>query len=248
MRTSAPMSESEWLNSTQLEALLTCLRRSGRASERKVRLFAAACCRRVCHLLGQTGTDAVEAAERYADGLLGREELRRVKAATVQAHRAAGYGSARTIAMNAVVRALWEPSKMPAARRVKIAIGEANVAAAWATRAWTRAVTRTHREAKGLRAEARQGQCQLLRDIFGPLPVRPLPPVPPAVLAWNDACVVKLARSIYEARDFSGASMGVLADALEDAGLADQEMLAHLRGSPPHTPGCFVLDWLLGKE
>jgi hypothetical protein len=242
------MNESEWLSSSQPETLLTCLKRSGRASERKVRLFAIACCRRVSRFLGQTGADAVEAGERYADGLLGLEELGRVRAATVCAHRAFGYGRPPTIAMNAVVRALWEPRKNPVGKRVKSAIGEANVAAAWASLALSRTVTSTSREAKSVRSEERKSQCHLLRDIFGPLALRPLPPLSAAVLAWNDTCVVKLARSIYEEGAFSCASMGILADALEDAGLVDQEMLAHLRGPLPHTRGCYLLDQLLGKE
>src|SRR5688572_28988689 len=48
----------------------------GRASERKLRLLAVACCRRVAHLIKDPrNRDAVEVAERHADGLATEDEL-----------------------------------------------------------------------------------------------------------------------------------------------------------------------------
>src|SRR5438270_188939 len=78
----------------------------------------------------------------------------------------------------------------------------------------------------------------LLRDLFGPLPFRPVT-IAPTHLAWDDGCIPKLAAGIYEERDFSQERMGVLADALEEAGLTDQEVLEHLRGEGPHCRGCW---------
>jgi hypothetical protein len=37
----------------------------------------------------------------------------------------------------------------------------------------------------------------------------------------------------------------VLADAMEDAGVKDAEILDHLRGPGPHLRGCWVVDLLL---
>ncbi|HYH67576.1 MAG TPA: hypothetical protein VD866_22960 [Urbifossiella sp.] len=58
--------------------------------------------------------------------------------------------------------------------------------------------------------------------------------------------MVGLARGMYESRDFG--PMPVLADALEDAGCADADVLAHCRGDGPHVRGCWVVDLVLGQE
>ena len=41
--------------------------------------------------------------------------------------------------------------------------------------------------------------------------------------------------------------VAILADALEDAGCDDAEVLAHCRGDGPHVRGCWLIDMLLGK-
>jgi hypothetical protein len=66
----------------------------------------------------------------------------------------------------------------------------------------------------------------------------------PSWLAWNGGTVAKLATAIDDAHDF--ARLPLLADALEDAGCADAEWLAHLRGPGPHVRGCRALGLLLG--
>ncbi len=42
--------------------------------------------------------------------------------------------------------------------------------------------------------------------------------------------------------------LALLADALEDAGCTDADILAHCRGPGPHVRGCWVVDLLLGKK
>src|SRR3954452_11775800 len=56
--------------------MLEFLRETEFARERKLRLFAAACCRRAWHLLDADGRAAIEASERFADGLASQEELK----------------------------------------------------------------------------------------------------------------------------------------------------------------------------
>jgi len=84
-------------------------------------------------------------------------------------------------------------------------------------------------------------QASLLRDVFGN-PFRPAV-VDPAWLAWNDGTVVKMARVIYDEKQFD--DVPLLADALEEAGCADDEILSHCHG--PHVRGCWVVDAILGK-
>jgi hypothetical protein len=45
-----------------------------------------------------------------------------------------------------------------------------------------------------------------------------------------------------------GTRLAILADALEETGCADEELLGHLRGPGPHVRGCWPIDLLLGKS
>jgi hypothetical protein len=42
--------------------------------------------------------------------------------------------------------------------------------------------------------------------------------------------------------------LAVLADALEEAGCAEADVLAHLRSPEEHVRGCWPVDWVLGKS
>jgi hypothetical protein len=83
----------------------------------------------------------------------------------------------------------------------------------------------------------------LIRDVFGN-PFRTLR-LDPAWLAWEGGTVRKLAEGIYQDQAFD--RLLVLADALEEAGCADEQVLAHCRGGGPHVRGCWLLDLLLGQ-
>jgi hypothetical protein len=63
---------------------------------------------------------------------------------------------------------------------------------------------------------------------------------------WLAPMVTKLALAIYEERAFD--RMPILADALEDAGCTNQDILEHCRGGGDHVRGCWVVDLLLAKE
>jgi hypothetical protein len=65
--------------------------------------------------------------------------------------------------------------------------------------------------------------------------------------------VVGLARAAYRDRASPAGNLAperllVLADALEDAGSSDADILGHLRGPGPHMPGCWVLERLRGES
>jgi hypothetical protein len=89
-------------------------------------------------------------------------------------------------------------------------------------------------------------------DVFWPLSF-PSITVSPAILTWNDGIVVRLAQAAHDERHLptgtlDNVRLAVLADALEEAGCANEQILGHLRGPGPHVRGCWVLDLLLGKE
>src|SRR5262245_16222692 len=82
---SRPMTEQEWLACTDPRAMLKQVR--FRSHKRKSRLFAVACCRCVWRLLvDERSREAVEVAERHADGQATDEELRAAAAAAHTAH------------------------------------------------------------------------------------------------------------------------------------------------------------------
>jgi hypothetical protein len=62
---------------------------------------------------------------------------------------------------------------------------------------------------------------------------------------WLTSSVLALAEGIYADRAFD--RMPILADALQDAGCDNADILAHCRGEGPHVRGCLVVDLLLGK-
>ena len=68
----------------------------------------------------------------------------------------------------------------------------------------------------------------------------------PSWLTWKDCTIRKLAQYIYRDRAFD--RLLILADALEDAGCDNADILAHCRGPGPHVRGCWVVDLLLGKS
>jgi hypothetical protein len=64
---------------------------------------------------------------------------------------------------------------------------------------------------------------------------------------WRTSTAVALAQQMYESRDFS--TMPILADALQDAGCDNADILAHCRDeNATHVRGCWVLDLVLGKR
>ncbi len=73
------MTEQEWLACDDPRPMLEFL--AGKASDRKLRLFAVACCRDIWALLDDIGRGAVEMAELIADGLAGNDEMRAARLA-----------------------------------------------------------------------------------------------------------------------------------------------------------------------
>jgi hypothetical protein len=90
-------------------------------------------------------------------------------------------------------------------------------------------------------ARERIGQSDLVRDVFGLLPFRQIPLTP----KWRIATVVAIAADIYEGCAFD--RMPILADALQEAGCDNPEILTHCRQPGEHIKGCWCIDLILGK-
>jgi hypothetical protein len=217
------MTESEWLSSTDAEAMLRFLQlvaRSGESifdpkrsallavppSDRKLRLFSCAWCRWLWPKLSERSRQAVEVAEQFADGRISREKLDLARAAIGEPLRVHRWGREDGCPYCA-------------------ALPNAVLAAAGPTR-WRR------------RPGEADVQLTQLRDIFGnpfrPLPARRFP-----------THVVGVAQACYDAFPAVGMEFAVLADALEELGEA--EAAAHCR-EKDHAKGCHILDWVLGKS
>ncbi len=66
----------------------------------------------------------------------------------------------------------------------------------------------------------------------------------------NGRAVAALAQAAYDERSMPSGELdrhrlGILADALEDAGCANNEILAHLHSPGPHVRGCWVVDLIV---
>jgi hypothetical protein len=227
------MTEAEWLACENPVAMLKCLR--GDATDRKLHLFGCLCCRRHWHLLTDSRTRAaVETVELWADGLTTDAELEAAETAADQAkddhiaaHRSEHANNEHfTSAARAV--SLLATTKHFGVERCQVVVGYCRMIALHKTDA------NDHPKADDV------SLCTILRDIFGN-PFRPVAFDP----AWRTDTAVSLARGMYESREFS--AMPILADALQDAGCEDEQILTHCRdASQPHVRGCWVCDLVLG--
>jgi hypothetical protein len=83
---------------------------------------------------------------------------------------------------------------------------------------------------------------QALADLLGPLE---LPSLPSGWQQWKRGTIPALAEEIYQRRDW--ALCPILADALEDCDVTNEEILGHLRSSMPHYRGSWSIDLLTGR-
>jgi hypothetical protein len=230
------MTEQEWLTSTHPWGMITFA--ESVSGKRKLRLLTCAFCRQVLNPFAPRFADrALTAAEAFADGEIDAAMLARVRERLARAFSgasdAADLGTGYLMhLMDACMWAFCRPEQET------LAVGKASLAAARAAAdvPWP-ATGELHR---GCPAEL-AAQADLGHDIFG----NPFRPVGLAS-AWLTADVIALARGMYASRDFS--AMPILADALQDAGCDDEEILTHCRKPREHVRGCWVVDLLLGKK
>jgi hypothetical protein len=233
------MTKEEWLKCADPTPMLEFLR--GKVSNRKLRLFAVACCRHVWEWLPQYSRKAVEVAERYADKQASRAELFQAGEDIAKDEIAQGYSDCATgCAWYATAWGLWE-----AVTGVVRTAAITPRTPEWLKVVNARRKTQAMHDAAGRASEQRilvqhKAYCQFLRDLWPPFKRVTFNP------AWRTNTARSLARAMYESRDFS--AMPILADALQDAGCDNTDILTHCRDSnATHVRGCWVVDFVLGK-
>ncbi len=233
------MTEEQWLACTDQFTMLAFVwarkrlarsfdRRQQKAHQRKLRLYICACCRSDWDHFTERGRFAVGIAERYADGLVTRQQLRAAwKDAEAAAVGERGNGTWWARLQDRLWGPAWDDDSLEpvAASAAKEHIELEDCQSALLSLGWLK-------------------KPNLLHELFGN-PFRIIVPIP-AWLAWSDGTIPKLAQAIYDERAFD--RLPILADALEDAGCTNADLLGHLRGPGPHYCGCCALDLLLGKE
>jgi hypothetical protein len=211
------MTEAEWLACTDPRLMLEFVR--SKASERKLRLFACACCRRIWRLLRCKALRmAVEVSEQRADGLVLAGQLAKVAHAIKHVWPGNGDFTLESYPQIAALFCAGKGKRELRSVAFYVAMGSG-------------------------RGEKKK-QIRLLHDIFGnPFHATTCDP---SWLTWEDGTIPKLAQGIYDDRAFD--RLPVLADALEDAGCTNADLMTHLRNSGPHVRGCWAVDLLTGRS
>jgi hypothetical protein len=250
------VTEAEWLSCTKPGAMMDFL--IGKVSYRKLQLYGVACCRRIWHLLGdERSRRAVETAELYLEGGATQEELYRARCRSHAAYRE--FGGARPSQGMSTAHSPGSDWEDWYAREILFAAysttccddpvdADCNL---WCITHLTAGGRKASDSTRESLAALRAYQLVLFREIGGS-PFRPVK-ISPTVLAWNDGTVVRLAQTAYEERylpsgTLDNTRLAILADALEEAGCTDADILGHLREPGPHVRGCWVLDLCLGKS
>ena len=114
--------------------------------------------------------------------------------------------------------------------------------------AWEAARVASWAASRRSRADEQFAQSLLVREVFGD-PFRPVS----LDVAWLTPTVQGLCRAAYDDRHLPAgtldlARLAVLADALEEVGCTDADLLAHLRSGGGHLRGCWAVDLILGKS
>lgn len=232
------MTEKEWLACRTSRTMLDFLR--DRLSERKLRLIGCGCCRdRWGQFKLAECRAAVEVAERLADGAASEAEVE-------EGFRLAN--TARNLSTGTVT-GIPRRYKTREGRCTSWAVYELLVLIDPEFDGYVGAVFDLIFSALSYLtalpphpATHRLYQARVTRDVVGN-PFRPVP----FNSAWRTTDVVMLAAGIYDHRAFD--RMPILADALQDAGCDNDDILSHCRDtSLTHVRGCWVVDLVLGKS
>jgi hypothetical protein len=215
------VTEADWLACTDPLLMLDELGRQ--VSRRKARLILCAWAGQSWRLMDERSRAAVDVAERFADGLADTSELIDAQNGAQEVWRGI------EVVRRKSSRGEWGAMKAAAVAR-DAASPSLDLRA---LKGW----------ARGGNGAAKVYRSDRLRCLFAN-PFRSVR-LDPAWLAWNESTVRQLAEAVYAERAFD--RLPVLADALEDAGCSDAELLGHLRSGGEHVRGCWSVDLILGK-
>jgi hypothetical protein len=226
------MTEAEWLTKTDPKPMFELL--GTKVSDRKLRLFGIACCR----LSWDSFSDrqlrkAVELAEEYADGRLDESCRTAIERSMLDIYEQE-LAEEKEFTPTPVLRILTLLSRQK--YDISEAIGCSSSVAYWAFG------DDYETNYRPFEVELVAEHTQFVRDIFGHQAFRPITIEP----SWLTSTVVSLAQQIYVSRDFS--SMPILADALQDVGCDNEDILNHCRQPGEHVRGCWCVDLVLGKS
>lgn len=194
------------------------------SSERRQRLFAVACCRRVLP------SPLLDLAEQLADGRLEPAEHEEAAQAAYLLYQAERDRPATE----------FSRERLMATRAVLMTLGGGFYHALDAADYARQSLPAPHGQAAIIEAREEAEQCMLFQEIFGPRVF-----IDPLWRVANDHAVEHLAELAYAEKAWE--LLPVLADALEDAGCNHAELLEHLRHGGPHVRGCWALDAVLGR-
>jgi hypothetical protein len=234
------MTENDWLTGTNPGVMLAFLVK--KASVRKLRLFASAAARQLWDRIRDTRSrQAIEVSERFADGQATEQEREAALFAAREAQEEAPWYAIRQTVVAAWTVLTDIAFAMPHMVEDITCVFSRQAALDAARNGPPHVVRRTREEAS---QTARAWQCDLIREVFGN-PFRSAG-LAPDWLTTGHGAPQRIAQVIYDDRRFG--DLPILADALEDAGCQDEELLLHCREDRQHVLGCWVLDTVLGLE
>jgi hypothetical protein len=234
------MTEAEWLKSNTPNPLWLFLD-DRKANVRKLRLYAVACCRRLeLRRLEPVCALALDLSERLADGEEVGLHLYEAEEQVVDLQRSRPVTPVSPVARDAALSAVLHAASLKESLTQLVA-AECAIRAIALSAGEAVEPTRYDEAHNAAQLAEEQAHCALLRDIFGN-PFRPVTFAPD----WRADTAVALARQMYETRAFG--AMPILADALQDAGCNNTDILDHCRSPGLHNRGCWVVDLVLDKK
>lgn len=242
------MTEADWFTGTDFTAHVRYV--IDLLSPRRQRLLAAGFCRTVSHLFKHPDfTRTLAVIESSADWPDSLQELEEVRQKCRFAALAAGSNYARRVDLGEVsgefrieqelawALAFAATTPLPLEEVGSRAAAVAGYAQNWRQSQQTPALSVLTTVSVEQSLQMRSVVWEVVGNSFRRVELSP---------AWRTDTAISLAKHMYASRDFG--AMPILADALQDAGCDNEDILNHCRDtSLTHIRGCWVIDLVLEK-